>query len=173
MYAYGVCALLTFCDESSCSFSAGGELQAWQQAVADAASGAKDFSHLEDLLATLLCAAPDRRASATEALRHPFLDDLLEKRLTQREREELEKRVAQLAREEAQRQERHVQEELAQRGRLEEQERQARRRQERETAAKLRELQEMEEVSRAKDRELQVPLPIAPISQCSYVSQCP
>ena len=121
MYAYGVCVLRTCCTEGAYCFSPTGQLIQWQQAATQASTApasAKAYASLPGLLADLLAEAPERRASATEALRHPFLDAMVEKELAQREREELEGRIAQLKSEDEQRSEKHRQQEEEQRRKL-------------------------------------------------------
>ena len=82
MYAFGVCSLLMCCDERDFTFSPPPteQLQRWSTASASSKGGDHLPSFLDGLLdldrppATNLADALQRRMSAAEALRHPFLD---------------------------------------------------------------------------------------------------
>ena len=82
MYAFGVCSLLMCCDEGDFSFSPppNEQLLRWSTAATSSKGGEHLPPFLDGLLdldrppATSLADALQRRMSAAEALRHPFLD---------------------------------------------------------------------------------------------------
>ena len=95
MYAYGVCALLTSCEDGvDCKFDDAQQLQPdWSRAAAKENGGAHLPSLLEGLLdlgqppAPRVAEARDRRLSAREVLRDPYLNTTAEREQARREAE--------------------------------------------------------------------------------------